>query len=111
MGCLLQNVVFAAPRICKIWEEYVTTLYNDTKGNPPDLMIDESEEIMLSEAEEAIKDLKDMKAPGKDDITAEMIQALDHCTIPFVHRLVNNVYKSGYIPKEMNESIIVTLPK
>ena len=72
---------------------------------------DEGEEIMCLEVEKATKDLKDKKAPGKDDITAEMIQALYHCTIPIVHRLVNNIYKSGYIPKEMNESIIVTLPK
>ena len=66
---------------------------------------------MLSEVEKAIKDLKDKKAPGKDDITAEMIKALDHCTIPIEHRLVNNMYKSGYIPKEMTESIIVILTK
>ena len=64
---------------------------------------------MLSEVEKAIKDLKDKKAPGKDDITAEMIKALDHRTIPTIYRLVNNNYKSGYIPTEMNESIIVTL--
>ena len=64
---------------------------------------------MLSEVENAIKDLKDKRAPEKDDITAEMVKALDQCTIPIVHRLVNNIYKPGYIPK--NESIIVTLPK
>ena len=94
------NMLFDENEIKKIWEEYVTTLYNDTRGNPPDVMNDEGEEIMLSEVEKAIKDLKDKKAPGKDDITAEMIKALDHCTIPIVHRLVNNIYKSGYIPKK-----------
>ena len=61
--------------------------------------------------QKAIKDVKDKKAPGKDDITVEMIKALDHCAIPIVHRLVINIYKSSYIPKEVNESIIVTLPK
>ena len=40
-----------------------------------------------------------------------MIKGLDQCTIPIVHRLVNKIYKSGYIPKEMNQSIIVTLPR
>ena len=33
-------------------------LYNDTRGNPPDVMNDEGEEIMLSEVEKAIKDLE-----------------------------------------------------
>ena len=103
-------MLFDENEIKKIWEEYVTTLYNDTRGNPPNIMNDEGEEIMLSEVEKDIKDLKDKKAPGKDDITAEIIKPLDHCTIPIDHRLVNNIYKSGYIPKEMNQSIIVTLP-
>ena len=39
------------------------------------MMNDEGEEIMLSEVEKAIKDLKEKKAPGKDDITAEMIKS------------------------------------
>ena len=58
------------------------------------------DEIMLSEVEKPIKDLKD-NAPGKDHITAEMIKALDHCTITPLHKLENNIYKSGYIAKEM----------
>ena len=58
-----------------------------------------------------IEDLKDKKAPGKDDPTAGMIKALDHCTTPIVHSLVNNIFQSGYIPKEMHNSIVVTLPK
>ena len=68
------NMLFDDNEIKKIWEEYVTTLYNDNRGNPPD---DEGEEIMLSEVEKANKDLKDKKAHSKDDITAEMIKALD----------------------------------
>ena len=81
------NMVFDENDLKKMWEDYFTTLYNDTRGNPPDVMNDEAEEIMLSEVEKAIKDLKDKKA-AEDDIAAEMIKALDHCTIPIVHRLV-----------------------
>ena len=51
--------------ISKRYGEIFTTLYNDTRGNSPDVMNDEGEEIMLSEVEKAIKDLKDKKAPGK----------------------------------------------
>ena len=82
-----RNMLFDENEIKQIWEEYVTTLYNDTRANPPDVMNDEGEEIMLSEVEQAIKDLKDKKEPGKDDITAEMIKALNNCTIPIAHRL------------------------
>ena len=98
------NMLFDENEIKNIWEEYVTTLYNDTRGNPPGVMNDESEEIMFSEVEKAIKDQKGKKAPGKDDTTAEMIKALDHCTLPIVHRLVNNIHKSGDIQKKwMNQ--------
>ena len=69
------------------------------------------EDIMFSVVEKAIKDLKNKKAPGKYDITTETIKALDHCTIPIIHRLINNIYKFSYIPQEMNESIIVTYRK
>ena len=48
------NMLFDENEIKKIWEEYVTTLYNDTRGNPPVAMNDEGEEIMLSEVEQAI---------------------------------------------------------
>ena len=60
-----------------------------------DVMNDESEEIMLSEVEIAIKDLTDKKAPGTDDIITDIIKALDHCTIPILHSIVNNIYRSG----------------
>ena len=68
----------------------------------PDVMNDEAEEIMVSEVEKAIKNLKDKKAPGKGDITAEMIKSLDHCTIPIVHRLVSNSLQVWLHP-ERNE--------
>ena len=99
----IENMLFDENeiKIKKIWEEYVTTLYSDTREKPPDVMYEKGEE--LSEVEKAIRDLKDKKALGKGDLTAEMIKALDHCTIPIVHRLASNIYKSGYIRKEMNE--------
>ena len=69
-------------------EEYITTLYHDARGNPPIVMNDEGEEIILSEVQKATNDPKDKKAPGKDDITAEMIKSLNHSTIPIVHRQI-----------------------
>ena len=48
-----------------------------------------------------------MRKPSKirkhlEKTTAELIKALDHCTIPIAQRLVNNIYKSGLHP-ERNE--------
>ena len=39
------NMLFDKNKIIMIWEKYITTLYNNTRGNPPDFMNDEGEEI------------------------------------------------------------------
>ena len=43
---------------------------------------EDGEEILVSEVEKTIKDLKIGKAPGMDEITTEMIKALDEYSSP-----------------------------
>ena len=93
------------------WEEYVSELYNDNRGNPPETKDLEGEEILKSEIEKAIKELKSGKAAGNDMITSEMIKALDDTGIDIIHKLANNIYKTGMIPPSMNESTFICLPK
>ena len=66
---------------------------------------------LISEIEKAIKDLKSGKASGSDMITSEMIKALDETGVKIIHKLVNDIYKTGVIPTSMNESIFIRLPK
>ena len=93
------------------WEEYVSELYNDDRGDPPEIEDDDGEEVLISEIEKAIKDLKSGKASGSDMITSEMIKALDEAGVKIIHKLVNDIYKTGVIPTSMNESIFIRLPK
>ena len=44
-------------------------------------------------------------------ITSEMIKALDETGVKIIHKLVNDIYKTGVIPTSMNESIFICLPK
>ena len=44
-------------------------------------------------------------------ITSEMIKALDETGVKIIHKLVNEIYKTGVIPTSMNESIFIGLPK
>ena len=44
-------------------------------------------------------------------ITSEMIKALDETGVKIIHKLVNDIYKTGVIPTSMNESIFIRLPK
>ena len=76
------------------WEEYVSELYNDDRGNPPEIdddNDDEGTEVLMSEIEQAIKDHKKGKASGKDMTTTEMIKPLNDKAIDVIHKLVNNI--------------------
>ena len=103
----MQNA-FEESEIKARWEEYVNELYNDDRGNPPISEKEDGEEILLCEVEKAIKDLK---TAGSNKITSKMIKALDDTGIHNVHTLVNNIYNTGSIPRSMNESIFVRIPK
>ena len=105
------KMLFDKEEIKTRWEEYVKELYNDDREDPPTIDNDTGEEILISEVEKAIKDLKKGKAAGSDNITSEMIKALDDMGIKVIHKLVNNIYKTGEIPTSMNESIFIRLPK
>ena len=105
------KMLFDEDEIKTRWEEYVSELYNDDRGDPPEIEDDDGEEVLISEIEKAIKDLKSGKASGSDMITSEMIKALDETGVKIIHKLVNDIYKTGVIPTSMNESIFIRLPK
>ena len=85
------------------WEEYVRELYNDNRGEPPEIKYEEEEQRLLSEIEKAIKELKTGNAAGSDMITSEMIMALDDTGVGIIHKLINIIYKTGVIPSSTNE--------
>ena len=59
----------------------------------------------------AIKQLKNNKATGTDLIAAEMLKALDDGRIGKLTQLCNEIYNTGYWPKELNESMFIPIPK
>ena len=99
-------------KITSRWVEYVSDLYDDNRKEPPDIVEIEGEEILISEVEKAIRDLKTGKACGKDGITTEMIKALDESGIKAITDLCNKIWcNTGVIPSNLNDSIFVRLPK
>ena len=105
------KILFETHQIKSRWEEYVSELYNDNRENPPLVQNVDGEEILLSEVEKAVKELKSGKAPGGDQLTSEMIKASDEFGLEVIHKLVNEIYNASYIPSNMNESIFVRIPK
>ena len=72
---------------------------------------DEELEILESEVREAIKQLKEQKAPGADNIGAELITNGGEKTIKILHTLCNNIFKSKKWPSQWIESILIPIPK
>ena len=95
------------------WNEYVSELYHDVRPEENDIEIvnDEGPEIMRSEVEAAIKEMKAGKAVGGDGVAAEALQALGDFAIDQLTSLFQQIYQSGNIIDEMCDSVFVALPK
>ena len=61
--------------------------------------------------DKVIKEMKTGKASGNEDITTEMLKALDETGLEKITEICNLIYDTGHIPNDLNESIIVRLPK
>ena len=67
--------------------------------------------ILKSEVEAAVKTMKKGKVTGPDDTSAEILTALDGDNLNIIIELCNDIYNTGFIPKEMRQSICIPLTK
>jgi hypothetical protein len=105
-------------QVLKIWEIYVEELY-DRASRPENLNV-ESEEvdedhkgphILLSVVEKAIKEMRDKKATGDDDVPVEALRLLGDDGLNLLTRVISNIYESGEWPKDFTEVAMVALKK
>ena len=101
------------------WAEYVEALYKDENRGVDDIidmsqMENEVYTICSEEIEAVMRDLPKGKACGSDYISADsakLLQCIGEKGIQIMTRLINKIYKSGYIPEDFRESIFVPIPK
>ena len=55
--------------------------------------------------------MKKGKATGSDEISTEMLRALDDENIDGITNIFNIIYNNGDIPTDLKQSIFITLPK
>ena len=72
---------------------------------------DDEPDILRSEVQEAIKKLKNQKAPGIDDIPGELLKQADDSVAIVLQKLCNSVWKSKIWPEDWKKSVFLTLPK
>ena len=68
-------------------------------------------EILPEEVTAAVRQMKDGKAPGLDEIPAELLKLLDAEQIKIITKIFSEIYKAGKIPVEWLKSEFVPLPK
>jgi hypothetical protein len=68
-------------------------------------------EISKEEVKEAIKNLKNWKAPGSDSIPSELIKYGGEDMYNFIFRICHRVWSEEVMPETWSEAIIIPLHK
>ena len=105
------EILFEPEDIQKRWMEYMEELFDDERGEMPDIEDMDGPDILKEEVEAALRSMNDGKAPGGDSISAEMLKALDDLGLERLTDLTNKIYNTGYIPEDMKESVFIPIPK
>ena len=78
--------------------EYIEELFEDNRKDKYMIRTEKKENLPITSVEvaKAIKSMQKKKAPGPDDITIEMVQALDDFGIEWLTALANKIYDEGH---------------
>ena len=77
----------------------------------PQFEITSGQSILKEEVEKTIQSMKKGKTTGSDEISTEMLRALDDENIDVITNLCNIMYNRGVIPTDLKQSIFIALPK
>ena len=103
-----RNRIVDQRQVLKIWENYITELY-DRPNTPKTLEVEPEEEvdtdekgphILQSEVEKAIKEMRNIKATGYDDIPGDVLKLLGEVGLKILTKLSNIIYNTGEWPQD-----------
>ena len=106
-------------QVLKIWEHYVAELY-DRPNRPETLEVETEEEIdtdekgpyiLQSEVEKAIKEMRNKKATGDDDVPGDVLKLLGEGGLKILTKLINTLYETGQWPKDFTEVTMIALKR
>ena len=113
------NRIVDQKQVLKIWENYVTELYDrpnrlETLEVEPEDEVDTDENgpyILQSEVEKAIKEMRDRKATGDDDVPEDVLKLLGEGGLKILTKLINTIYETRQWPKDSTEVSMIALKK
>lgn len=112
-------IVTEREEVLKRWKGYIEELYEADK-RPESIEVGEEAEvreeekgysIMQSEVEKAMKEMRNRKACGVDEIPSELWKGLEDYGIRDITSLCNMIYESGVWPNDFLTTIMVPLEK
>ena len=115
-GCLKSkygNIITDKEKILERWEEYIVELYGDENRDDEFVFYNNQEgpPLLKDEVRQALKKMKNGKAPGPDKICIEMITSLEEFGLDLITSFLNRIYTTGQIPDDLKKSIFIALPK
>ena len=112
------NVISNTKEQMKRWKEHFEELLNMPKPQVPPEIEPAEEELQINcerpskeEIMKAIKNLKDRKATGPDNIPAEAIKADKDISTELLYNLLGKIWEREEIPVEWKEGHLIKLPK
>jgi hypothetical protein len=90
---------------------------NDISNGGNDLINDDNKDTASSEVptfEEikmSLKAMKNNKAPGADNMPAELLKYGGYEVVRLIHKLIMDIWEKEYVPKEWRKSIICPIYK
>jgi hypothetical protein len=109
------NIIIDQRGVLQIWEKYIRELYD--RANRPEYLeaeVDEDQKgpyILRSEVEKAIKEIRDKKATGDDDISGDVLKLLGEDGLRLMTQLINSMYVTGEWPRDFIEITMYALKK
>ncbi|GFO48449.1 endonuclease-reverse transcriptase [Plakobranchus ocellatus] len=113
-GCIKSKdvtMLMEKKEILKRWPEYVEDFFKDRCKNLEMKKSLKAPTILKEEVEAVIKNIKNGKATGPDNIPIEIIAALDNLGIDLTRKLFNAIHDSGTIPRDVCKSVFIELPQ
>ncbi|GFO31954.1 RNA-directed DNA polymerase from mobile element jockey-like [Plakobranchus ocellatus] len=114
-GCIKAmngDIIIDKEKILERWAEYIRELFKDDRKDHNIMKNNFAGPlIMKEEVETAIKKMKHGKATGPDNISVELIEALEDFGNGKVTHLLNEIYDTGQIPTDLSKSIFIAWPK
>jgi hypothetical protein len=113
------NRIVEQSQVLKIWENYITELY-DRPNRPETLEVELEEEvdtdekgpyILQSEVENAMKEMGNKKATADDAVPGDVLKLLGEGGLKIMMKLIKTIYDTGEWPKDFTDVTMIALKK